>query len=107
MAEQATRLIDVEWGGEDQSNASFIAGVEVVAFDRSRLLMDVAVALSEHKINIVSSQTVTGSDRVAKMQFQFELFNLGQLDSVLQTIKGIESVYDAYRLNPGSAAATS
>jgi hypothetical protein len=39
------------------------------------------------------------------MQFQFELFNLGQLDSVLQTIKGIESVYDAYRLNPGSAAA--
>jgi GTP pyrophosphokinase len=105
MAEQATRLIDVEWGGEDQSNATFIAGVEVVAFDRSRLLMDVAVALSEHKINIVSSQTVTGSDRVAKMQFQFELFNLGQLDSVLQTIKGIESVYDAYRLNPGSAAA--
>ena len=37
MAEQATRLIDVEWGGEEQSNDTFIAGVEVVAFDRSRL----------------------------------------------------------------------
>ncbi len=105
MAEQATRLIDVEWDGEEQSNAMFIAGVEVVAFDRSRLLMDVAVALSEHKINIVSSQTVTGTDRVAKMQFQFELVNLSHLDSVLRTIKGIDSVYDAYRLNPGSAAA--
>ena len=37
------------------------------------------------------------------MQFQFELFNLDQLDSVLQTIKGIDSVYDAYRSNPGTA----
>jgi GTP pyrophosphokinase len=103
MAEQATRLIDVEWDGEEQSEATFIAAVEVAAFDRSRLLMDVAVALSEHKINIVSSQTVTGSDRVAKMRFEFELVNLAHLDSVLRTIKGIDSVYDAYRLNPGSA----
>ena len=103
MAEQATRLIDVEWDGEERSDATFIAAVEVAAFDRSRLLVDVAVALSEHKINIVSSQSLTGTDRVAKMRFEFELVNAAHLDSVLRTIKNIDSVYDAYRLNPGSA----
>ena len=75
----------------------------MAAFDRSRLLVDVAIALSEHKINIVSSQTLTGTDRVAKMRFEFELVNAAHLDSVLRTIKNIDSVYDAYRLNPGSA----
>ena len=105
MAEQATRLIDVEWDGEERSEATFIAAVEVAAFDRSRLLVDVAIALSEHKINIVSSQTITGTDRVAKMRFEFELANAAHLDSVLRTIKNIDSVYDAYRLNPGSAPA--
>jgi guanosine-3',5'-bis(diphosphate) 3'-pyrophosphohydrolase len=105
MAEQATRLIDVEWDGEERSGATFIAAVEVAAFDRSRLLVDVAIALSEHKINIVSSQTLTGTDRVAKMRFEFELVDAAHLDSVLRTIKNIDSVYDAYRLNPGSATA--
>ena len=105
MAEQATRLIDVEWDGEERSGATFIAAVEVAAFDRSRLLVDVAIALSEHKINIVSSQTITGTDRVAKMRFEFELVDAAHLDSVLRTIKNIDSVYDAYRLNPGSAPA--
>ena len=105
MAEQATRLIDVEWDGEKRSGATFIAAVEVAAFDRSRLLVDVAIALSEHKINIVSSQTLTGTDRVAKMRFEFELVDAAHLDSVLRTIKNIDSVYDAYRLNPGSSAA--
>jgi GTP pyrophosphokinase len=104
MAEQATRLIEVEWDGEERSEATFIAGVEVVAFDRSKLLRDVAVALSDHQINIVSSQSLTGSDRVAKMRFEFELVDLAQLGSVLHTIKGIDSVYDAYRLIPGGSA---
>ena len=107
MAEQATRLIDVDWAGEEKSRGTFVAGVEVVAFDRSRLLMDVAVALSEHKINIVSSQSLTGNDRVAKMQFQFELVDVAHLEQVLRTIKNIDSVYDAYRVNPGSVAGNS
>ena len=94
----------VEWDGEEQSEATFIAGVEVVAFDRSKLLRDVAVALADHQINIVSSQSLTGADRVAKMRFEFELVNLAHLDSVLRTIKGIDSVYDAYRLVPGASA---
>jgi GTP diphosphokinase / guanosine-3',5'-bis(diphosphate) 3'-diphosphatase len=100
MSEQASRLIDVEWDG-DQSKAVFRAGVEVVALDRSKLLRDVANALSEQHVNIVACSTHTGGDRVAKMRFEFEMADASHLDSVLRTIKTIDAVYDAYRLVPG------
>ena len=100
MSEQAARVIDVEWDG-DPGNAVFRAGVEVVALDRSRLLRDVANALSEQHVNIVTCSTVTGDDRVAKMRFEFEMADASHLESVLRTIKQIDAVYDAYRLVPG------
>ena len=77
------------------------AGVEVIAFDRSRLLRDVANSLSEQHVNIVACSTHTGSDRVAKMRFEFEMADPSHLESVLRTIKTIDGVYDAYRLVPG------
>jgi GTP pyrophosphokinase len=100
MSEQATRLVDVEWDRE-QRGAAFRAAVEVIAFDRSKLLRDVANALSEQHVNIVACSTNTGGDRVAKMRFEFELADASHLDSVLRMIKNIDSVYDAYRLVPG------
>jgi GTP pyrophosphokinase len=100
MSEQATRLIEVEWDG-DQTGTLFRAGVEVIAFDRSRLLRDVANSLSEQHVNIVACSTHTGSDRVAKMRFEFEMADASHLESVLRTIKTIDSVYDAYRIVPG------
>ena len=104
MEQQATRMIEVEWDGEEQFKATFTAGIEVVALDRSMLLRDVAMAMAEHKVNIVSCETVTGADREARMRFQFELANPGHLDSVLRRIKSIRSVYDAYRMVPGASA---
>ena len=47
--------------------------------------------------------TETGDDAVAKMQFEFELADVSQLDSVLSSVYGIESVYEAYRIMPGAA----
>ncbi len=104
MSQQATRMIDVDWDGEGQFNNTFTAGIEVVALDRSKLLADVAIALVDHQVNIVSCETITGADREAKMRFEFELANGAHLDSVISTIKGIDSVYDAYRTVPGAAA---
>ena len=100
MSDQASRLIDVEWDGDNRKTV-FRAGVEVVALDRSRLLRDVANALSEQHVNIVACSTHTGNDKVAKMRFEFELADAGHLDAVLRTIKNVDGVYDAYRLVPG------
>ena len=99
---QADRLIDVEWDGAQ--SGSYVASIEVKALDRSRLLNDVASALSDHHVNIVASSSSTGRDRVSTMRFDFELADPAHLDSALSTIKSIDSVYDAYRIVPGKGA---
>jgi GTP pyrophosphokinase len=98
-ASEGDRLIDVEW--DRNINSTFVATIEVKALDRARLLSDVARALSDHHVNILSSNSATGSDRVSRMRFEFELGDPSHLDSLVSTIKRIESVYDAYRVVPG------
>ena len=53
------RLIEVEWDRE--GTTVFVASVEVLAFDRSRLLSDVTRVVSEHHLNIVSSSSQTAA----------------------------------------------
>ena len=101
VQEQASRVVEVEWS-DHQRGSTFRASVEVVALDRSRLLRDVANALSDHHVNIVACSTHTGLDRVAKMRFEFELADPNHLDAVLRTIKNIAGVYDSYRVLPGN-----
>jgi GTP pyrophosphokinase len=93
------RVIDVEW--DTQHSGTFTAAIEVKALDRARLLSDVARTLSDSHVNILSSTTQTGADRVSKMRFEFEFGDPSHLDSMLSAIKRIDGVYDAYRIVPG------
>jgi len=102
---QSGRMVEVEWVGTGLAT-TYTAAVEVVALDRSRLLRDVANALSDEHVNIVACNTFTGTDRVAKMRFEFEFADPSHLQSVLRTIKRIDSVYDAYRVMAGDHPAS-
>jgi guanosine-3',5'-bis(diphosphate) 3'-pyrophosphohydrolase len=97
--EKGDRLIEVEWDRE--SAGVFVASIEVEALDRSKLLRDVSTVLSDHHVNILASSSHTGSDRVARLRFDFELADPSHLESLLTTMKKIDSVFDAYRLLPG------
>jgi GTP pyrophosphokinase len=102
--DEKERLIEVEWD-EDRTGV-FVAGIEVKALDRSRLLADVAKVLSEHHVSIISSSTHTTPDRVSRMRFEFELADPEHLDSLLEDLRLLDSVYDAYRLVPGKSGAS-
>jgi guanosine-3',5'-bis(diphosphate) 3'-pyrophosphohydrolase len=97
---QVDRLIEVEWD-EQRGNETFVVSIEVRALDRARLLRDVAAALADHHVNVLASATQAGTDRISRMRFDFELADPSHLDSLLSTIRRIDSVYDAYRLLPG------
>jgi GTP diphosphokinase / guanosine-3',5'-bis(diphosphate) 3'-diphosphatase len=94
------RQIEVEWDGARAG--VFVASIEVEALDRARLLGDVSTALADHHVNIVASSTHTGSDRVARLRFDFELADPSHLDALLKSVKRVDSVFDAYRVLPGS-----
>jgi GTP pyrophosphokinase len=96
------RVIEVEW--DRDRTGVFVASIEVKALDRSRLLADVTRSLSEHHVSILSSSSATSSDRVSTMRFEFELADPAHLDSLLASVKRLDSVYDAYRILPGRGA---
>jgi GTP pyrophosphokinase len=104
-SEQGGRLIDVEWD-RDHGNDTYVVSIEVRALDRARLLRDVASVLADHHVSVLSSQSQASADRTSRMRFEFELADPSHLDSLLNGIRAIDSVYDAYRVLPGATATT-
>ena len=96
---QGDRLIEVEW--DELRGGTFVVAIELLALDRPRLLSDVASALAEHHVNILSCESRAGPDRVTKMRFDFELADPSHLDAVLRSLKRIDCVYEVYRVLPG------
>jgi GTP diphosphokinase / guanosine-3',5'-bis(diphosphate) 3'-diphosphatase len=99
LATQADRFIDVSW--RPGKGTSFVVAVQIEALDRKKLLGDVATALAEHQINILAATSTVGKDRVAKLRFTFELADITHLAGILQSVKKVDSVFDAYRVVPG------
>jgi GTP pyrophosphokinase len=81
--------------------AGFSVWLQIEALDRTKLLRDVTAAISDLGGNIVSSSSSTGRDRVAVLRYEVELSDAGQIERMLADLRGVDGVYDAYRLLPG------
>jgi GTP pyrophosphokinase len=93
------RIIDVEWDGS--TGGQYRAVLEVMAFDRSRLLLDVSKIVAEYHLNIISSSTTTSGSRIVRMVFDVELADPAHLSSLLAALKSVDGVFDAFRQLPG------
>jgi GTP pyrophosphokinase len=93
------RIIDVEWDGS--TSGQYRAVLEVMAFDRSRLLLDVSKIVAEYHLNIISSSSTTSGSRIVRMVFDVELADPTHLSSLLAALKGVDGVFDAFRQLPG------
>ncbi|AXI80705.1 bifunctional (p)ppGpp synthetase/guanosine-3',5'-bis(diphosphate) 3'-pyrophosphohydrolase [Peterkaempfera bronchialis] len=96
LAQQPERMIDVEWAPTQSS--VFLVAIQVEALDRSRLLSDVTRVLSDQHVNILSAAVQTSRDRVAMSRFTFEMGDPKHLGHVLKAVRGVEGVYDVYRV---------
>lgn len=98
------RIIDVEWDGSN--GGQFRVVLEVMAFDRSRLLFDVSKVVAEYHLNIISSSSSTSGSRIVRMVFDVELADPEHLSSLLTALKGVDGVFDAFRQLPGQNKTT-
>ena len=96
---QPDRLIDVSW--ETNARSVFLVQIQIEALDRGGLLSDVTRVLSENHVNILSASVSTRADRVALSRFVFEMNNPASLDSLLNSVRRIDNVYDVYRVKNG------
>ncbi|MDP9417570.1 MAG: ACT domain-containing protein, partial [Actinomycetota bacterium] len=96
LAADRDRIVDVEWA--PTASSVFLVAIQVEALDRSRLLSDVTRVLSDQHVNILSASVTTTRDRVAVSRFTFEMGDPKHLGHVLRAVRGVEGVFDAYRV---------
>jgi guanosine-3',5'-bis(diphosphate) 3'-pyrophosphohydrolase len=97
LRSQPDRLVEVSWSPSDDS--VFLVAIQVEALDRPRLLSDVTRTLSDQHVNILSASVTTSRDRVAVSKFTFEMGDPKHLGHVLKAVRGIQGVYDVYRVS--------
>jgi GTP pyrophosphokinase len=101
MASDEGRIAKVWWDNRQQS--TFTAAIQIEALDRAKLLRDITAAISDQGIYILASTTRTGRDGIATLTFTFELGDPDHLQHVIQSVRRIDSVFDAYRVVPSAA----
>jgi GTP pyrophosphokinase len=91
------RFTEVEWdGGRTQS---FRVQIAVDAWDRPRLLEDVARTFAEHGANIVGYGGLV-EDQLAKNWYTAEVGDVKALRGLLSSLRNVDAVFDAYRVTP-------
>jgi guanosine-3',5'-bis(diphosphate) 3'-pyrophosphohydrolase len=91
------RFTPVEWEGG--ASAGFLVQISVDAWDRARLLEDVARTFAEHGANIVSYGGVV-EDGMARNWYTAEVGDVKELRSLLTALRNLDAVFDAYRVTP-------
>ena len=93
------RIVDVEWSLSNISG--LIAWLEIEAIDRSYLLRDATIAISDNGGNILIARSTTNSKRIVTLVFQVEISDGEQIENIIKDAKKIENVFDAKRIFPG------
>ncbi|WP_460852761.1 RelA/SpoT family protein [Nocardioides montaniterrae] len=93
---QPEKVLEVEWA--PTGNSSFLVNIQVEALDRSRLLTDITLVLSDAHLSLQSANLTTSRDRVAKLRFTFEMADAKHLDTVLAAVRAVPGVFDVYRV---------
>nr|WP_123601114.1 bifunctional (p)ppGpp synthetase/guanosine-3',5'-bis(diphosphate) 3'-pyrophosphohydrolase [Micromonospora sp. Llam0] len=97
---QQERLVEVTW--KLTSASTFLVAIQVEALDRHKLLADVTRVLSEERVNILSATVTTTRDRVAVSRFSFEMADPKHLGHLLNAVRKVDGVFDAYRVTSGT-----
>ncbi len=92
---EENRMIDVEWYKE--AKETYQVEVEVLANDRSGLLVDTLNALKETKAKLMGVNTKTTKERIAIMDVSVEIENIEELDKLQKAIRKVDSVYEVRR----------
>ena len=97
LRKNSDRFTNVSWDGS--GTHSFRVQVAVESWDRARLLEDIARTFAEHGGNIVEYGGHV-EDQMAKNWYTVEVGDVAELRSLLNSLRNLESVFDAYRVTP-------
>lgn len=99
--EDLERMIEVSW--DEASSESFHVGIDIQAYDRPGILMEVMAVLSELKITITNMNAkVLENTKNVMINIVVEIRDISQLDFVMTKLRRIREVYTVQRSKGGA-----
>ena len=99
--EDLERMIEVSW--DESSSESFHVGIDIQAYDRSGILIEVMAVLSELKITITNMNAkVLENTKNVIINIVVEIRDISQLDFVMTKLRRIREVYTVQRSKGGA-----
>ena len=99
--EDLERMIEVSW--DEASSESFHVGIDIQAYDRSGILMEVMAVLSELKITITNMNAkILENTKNVMINIVVEIRDISQLDFVMTKLRRIREVYTVQRSKGGA-----
>lgn len=99
--EELERMIEVSW--DTDTSEIFHVSIEIQAYDRNGMLMEIMAVLSELKINIVTINAKVEEDtKNVNISLVIDIKDLLQLDFVMTKLRRIRDVYAVRRASGGT-----
>ena len=93
------RVVRVEWANNAKS--SYTATIQVVADERTGLLMDVSQVLAGMNISItaMTAKVDKANQSIIQIQLSFDVSSTEQLNNIIKSMRKVRSVKGVYRVN--------
>ena len=88
-------MIDVVWYNENKTK--YQVEIQIIANDRSGLLMDILKEVGTTKAKILGVNTKTTKERIAIIDMMLEIENLQELNKAMKLLRKIDNVYEVER----------
>jgi GTP pyrophosphokinase len=95
ISNEPERLIEVTWGKANQEQR-YSVSVEIVAYDREGLMLDISTVMADEKVNM-SSVHVSVRQNIATFNLTIEITDMQKLTRILTRLENIPSVTEARR----------
>lgn len=94
---ESVRLIDAEWQNNEGEAGFYVAEIKIYGNNRTGLLVDVTRIFTERQIDIIGIHSTTSKQGIATITISFGTKGKGELTSLVDKIRQIESVIDIER----------
>ncbi|MCR4787711.1 MAG: bifunctional (p)ppGpp synthetase/guanosine-3',5'-bis(diphosphate) 3'-pyrophosphohydrolase [Lachnospiraceae bacterium] len=96
---ERNRIIEAEWENpaEEEGEEKYVAEIQIIATNRSGLLVDITKAFSERDIDIISLNSRVSKSGIASFLMSFQVQNTHELQKMMDKLMGIDSIIEVGR----------
>lgn len=95
LMDDDTKIVEVNWSGV--KTAGYITEIQIKADDRSGILSDIMVLITESKIHLHAVNAKTSKDGFAVINVKLKITDIEQLKDLMKKLKKLNGVTEVFR----------